>query len=42
MRMGDKGFYFGLRHFNFSDADFRRRMEKGGEYVSETYRTCSK
>jgi hypothetical protein len=31
MRMGDKGFYFGLRYFNFSDAEFRR--EKGGESI---------
>jgi hypothetical protein len=31
MGMGDKGFYFGLRHFNFSDAKFRsEEREKGG------------
>ena len=29
MRMGDKGFYFGLRHFNFSGAEFRRERERG-------------
>jgi hypothetical protein len=29
MGMGDKGFYFGLRHFNFSDAKFRREGKRG-------------
>ena len=37
MGMGDKGFYFGLRHFNFSGAEFQREREnwreKGGESI---------
>ena len=48
MRMGDKGFYFGLRHFNFSGAEFWRERKrkkgegkKGREYLSETYKTCN-
>jgi hypothetical protein len=30
MGMGDKGFYFGLRHFNFSGAEFQRERGKSG------------